>query len=88
MLRTGGLFFPFGVFDAFKSQEYGTCFCRENGAVILNAMILAVINEDCCYRDLLGVFKTISVECYVSGESISYGEILVMVCDWWCVRFP
>ena len=25
---------------------------------------------------------------YVSGEFISHGEILGMVCDWWGVTFP
>ena len=43
-------------------------------------------DEDYCYRDTLGVFRTGSVECF--GESVSYGEISVVVCDWWCVRLP
>ena len=49
----------------------------ENGTVILNAMTVAVINENCCYRDPLGVFRTVSVEWDVSWKSISYGEILM-----------
>ena len=44
-------------------------FGRENGTVILNAMTVAMINEDCCYRDPLGVFRTVSVEWNVSWES-------------------
>ena len=54
--------FPIGVFDALESEQYGTSFGRENGTVILNAMTVAMINEDCCYRDPLGVFRTVSVE--------------------------
>ena len=42
--------------------------------MILNAMTVAMINEDCGYRDPLGAFRTLSVEWYVSLESISYGE--------------
>ena len=61
---------------------------RENGTVILNAMTVAVINENCCYRDPLGVFRTVTVEWDVSWESISYGEILIMVCNGWRVRLP
>ena len=56
--------------------------------MILNAMTVAMINEDCCYRDPLGVFRTVSVEWYVSWESIFYGEILIVVCDGWRVRLP
>ena len=56
--------------------------------MILNAMTVAVINENCCYRDPLGVFRTVSVEWDGSWESISYGEILIMVCDGWRVRLP
>ena len=56
--------------------------------MILNAMTVAVINEDCCYRDPLGVFRTVSVEWDVSWESISYGEILIVVGDGWHVRLP
>ena len=74
--------------DEFKSKQYGTCFCRENGAVILNAMTIAMINEDCCYRNPLGVFRTVSVESYVSWEFISYCEVSVVVCDWRCDRLP
>ena len=76
------------VFDALESEQYGTSFGRENGTVILNAMTVAMINEDCCYRDPLGVFRTVSVEWDVSWESISYGEILIVVCDGWRVRLP
>ena len=47
-----------------------------------------MINEDCCYRDPLGVFRTVSVEWNMSWESISYGEILIMICDGWHVRLP
>ena len=71
-----------------ESEQYGTSFGGENGTVILNAMTVAVINEDCCYRDPLGVFRTVSVEWDVSWESISYGEILIVVCDGWRVRLP
>ena len=63
-------------------------FGRENGTVILYAMTVAVINENCCYRDPLGVFRTVSVEWDVSWKSISYGEILIVVCDGWRVRLP
>ena len=63
-------------------------FSCENGTVILDAMTVAVINEDCCYRDPLGVFRTVSVEWDVSWESISYGEILIVVGDGWRVRLP
>ena len=56
--------------------------------MILNAMTVAVINEDCCYRGPLGVLRTVSVEWDVSWESISYGEILIVVCDGWRVRLP
>ena len=76
------------MFDALESEQYGTSFSRENGTVILNAMTIAVINENCCYRDPLGVFRTVSVEWDVSWESISYGEILIVVCDGWRVRLP
>ena len=77
------------MFNALESEQYGTSFGRENGGVILNAMTVAVINENCCYRDPLGVFRTVSVEWDVSWESISYGEILiVVVCDGWRVRLP
>ena len=76
------------MFDALEGEQYGTSFGRENGTVILNAMPVAVINENCCYRDPLGVFRTISVEWDVSWESISYGEILIVVCDGWRVRLP
>ena len=69
------------MFDALEGEQYGTSFGRENGTVILNAMTVAVINENCCYRDPLGVFRTVSVEWDVSWESISYGEILIVVCD-------
>ena len=69
------------MFDALASEQYGTSFGRENGPVILNAMSIAVINEDCCYRDPLSVFRTVSVEWDVSWESISYGEIPIVVCD-------
>ena len=61
---------------------------RENGTMILYAMAVAVINENCCYRDPLGVFRTVSVEWDVSWKSISYGEILIVVCDGWRVRLP
>ena len=71
------------MFDALESEQYGTSFGRENRTVILNAMTVAVINENCCYRDPLGVFRTVSVEWDVSWESISYGEILIVVCDGW-----
>ena len=47
--------------------------------MILNVMTVAMINEDCCYRDPLGVFRTVSVEWYVSWESLSYGEIPIVV---------
>ena len=46
-----------------------------------------MINEDYCYRDPLGVFRTISVEWYVSWKSIPYGKITVVmggVGDGWC----
>ena len=76
------------MFDALKSEQYGTSFGCENGTVILDAMTVAVINEDCCYRDPLGVFRTVSVEWDVSWESISYGEILIVVGDGWRVRLP
>ena len=76
------------MFDALESEQYGTSFGRENGTVILNAMTVAVINENCCYRDPLLVFRTVSVEWDVSWESISYGEILIVVGDEWCVRLP
>ena len=76
------------MFDALESEQYGTSFCHENGTVILNAMTVAMINEDCCYRDPLGVFRTVSVEWNVSWASISYGEILIMICDGWHVRLP
>ena len=79
---------PIGVFDALESEQYGTSFGRENGTVILNVMTVAVINENCCYRDPLSVFRTVSVEWDVSWESISYGEILIVVCDGWRVRLP
>ena len=39
-------------------------------------------------RDPLGVFRTVSVEWDVSWESISYGEILIVVGDGWRVRLP
>ena len=45
------------MFDALEREQYGTSFGCENGTVILNAMTVAVINEDCCYRDPLGVFS-------------------------------
>ena len=32
-----------------SSEQYGTSFGHENGTVILNAMTVAVINENCCY---------------------------------------
>ena len=70
------------MFDALESEQYGTSFGRENGTVILNAMTVAVINENCCYRDPLSVFRTVSVEWDGSWESISYGgfgEILIVV---------
>ena len=67
------------MFDALESEQYGTSFCRENGTVILNGMTVAVINENCCYRDPLGVFRTVSVEWDVPWESISYGEILIVI---------
>ena len=54
------------MFDALEGEQYGTSFGRENGTVILNAMTVAVINENCCYRDPLGVFRTVSVEWDVS----------------------
>ena len=76
------------MFDALESEQYGTSFGRENGTVILYAMTVAVINENCCYRDPLGVFRTVSVEWDVSWKSISYGEILIVVCDGWRVRLP
>ena len=76
------------MFDALESEQYGTSFGRENGTVILNAMTVAMINEDFCYRDPLGVFRTAGVEWYVSWESTSYGEILIVVCDGWRVRLP
>ena len=76
------------MFDALESEQYGTSFGRENGTVILYAMTVAVINENCCYRDPLGVFRTVSVEWDVSWESISDGEILIMVCEGWRVRLP
>ena len=76
------------MFNALDSEQYGASFGRENGTVILNAMTIAVINEDCCYRDPLGVFRTVSVEWDVSWESISYGEILIVVGDGWRVRLP
>ena len=50
------------MFDAHDSEQYGTSFGRENGTVILNAMTVAVINENCCYRDPLSVFR-ISASC-------------------------
>ena len=34
------------MFDALESEQYGTSFGRENGTVILNAMTVAMINED------------------------------------------
>ena len=76
------------MFDALESEQYGMSFGRENGTVILNAMTVAVINENCCYRDPLGAFRTVSVEWDVSCESISYGEILIVVGNGWCVRLP
>ena len=76
------------MFDALESKQYGTSFGRKNGTVILNAMTVAVINEHCCYRDPLGVFRTVSVEWDVSWESIFYGEILIVVCGRWRVRLP
>ena len=76
------------MFDALESEQYGTSFGRENGTVILYAMTVAVINENCCYRDPLGVFRTVSVEWDVFWKSISYGEILIVVCDGWRVRLP
>ena len=76
------------MFDALESEQYGTSLGRENGAMILYAMAVAVINENCCYRDPLGVFRTVSVEWDVSWKSISYGEILIVVCDGWRVRLP
>ena len=39
--------------------------------LILNAMTVAMIDEDCCYRDPLGVFRTVSVEWCVAWKSIS-----------------
>ena len=36
----------------------------------------------------LGVFRIVNVEWDVSWESISYGEILIVVCDGWRVRLP
>ena len=74
------------MFDALESEQYGTSVGRENGTVILNAMTVAMINEDCCYRDPLGVFRTVSVEWDVSWES--YGELLIVVRDGWRVRLP
>ena len=74
------------MFDALESEQNGTSFGHENGTVIVNAMTVDMINEDCCYRDPLGVFRTISVEWDVSWESISYGDILIVVCDGWRVR--
>ena len=76
------------MFDALESEQYGTSFGRENGTVILYAMTVAVINKNCCHRDPLGVFRTVSVEWDVSWKSISYGEILIVVCDGWRVRLP
>ena len=76
------------MFDVLESEQYGTSFGRENGTVILNAMTVAMSNEDFCYRDPLSVFRTVSVEWDVSWESISYGEILIVVCDGWRVRLP
>ena len=76
------------MFDALESEQYGTSLGRENGTMILYAMAVAVINENCCYRDPLGVFRTVSVEWDVSWKSISYGEILIVVCDGWRVRLP
>ena len=77
------------MFDALESElQYGTSFCRENRTMILNAMTVAMINENCCYRDPLGVFRTVRVEWDVSWESISYGEIPIVVCDGWRVRLP
>ena len=76
------------MFDALESEQYGTSFGRENGTVILYAMTVAVINENCRYRDPLGVFRTVSVEWDVFWKSISYGEILIVVCDGWRVRLP
>ena len=65
------------MFDVLESEQYGTSFGCENGTVILNAMTVAMINEDCGYRDPLGAFRTLSVEWYVSLESISYGEAVL-----------
>ena len=76
------------MFDVLESEQYGTSFGCENGTVILNVMTVAVINEDCCYGDPLGVFRAVSVEWDVSWESISCGEILIVVCDGWRVRLP
>ena len=50
------------MFDALESEQYGTSFGRENGTMILYAMAVAVINENCCYQDPPGVFRTVSVE--------------------------
>ena len=80
--------FPIRAFDALESEQYGTSFFCENGTVILNAMTVAMINEDSCYRDPLGVFRTVSLEWYMSWKSISYGEILIVVSDGWRVRLP
>ena len=73
-----------------SAQSISKCLTvHENGTVILNAMTMAMINEDCCsYRGPLGVFRTVSVEWDVSWESISYGELLIVVCDGWRVRLP
>ena len=38
---------------------------------IKNLFLLECSMQDCCYRDPLGVSRTVSVEWYVSGESIS-----------------
>ena len=76
------------MFDALESEQYGTSLGRENGTMILYAMAVGVINENCCYRDPLGVFRTVSAEWDVSWKSISYGEILIVVCDGWRVRLP
>ena len=71
-----------------KSTARASVVKMELHNVILNAMTLAMINENRCHRDPLGVFRTVSVEWNVSWESISYGEILIVVCDGWRVRLP
>ena len=50
-----------GDFNAFKSEQYGTCFCRENGAVILNAMTIAMVNED-CWRLLIILYMVLQIQ--------------------------